>query len=240
LSCADQSKELLSSDTMRIINDIRDHLTTLSDDLGTDLSAAPEEALDPLVTALVALAGLIQESMIRGHGWRFIELGRRLERALQTSSLINQLVVPEVPEAEQKTLIEAMLISTEGLISHRRRYRAKIGVQSSLDLVMMDQDNPRSLIYQISALKQVVRELPTYKEKRHELNGEQRTVLEAETLIRLSILTELSARTDGRRKTLEQTLDKVTELLWAMNTFVSDKYFSHRESSQQLVSNAGL
>ena len=160
VNCADQSKELLSSDMLRQINDVRDALSTLDSTLGIDLTSAPEEALDPLVTSLVAIAGLIQESMLRGNGWRFIQLGRKLERALQTSALIKTLVVPEVPEMDQKVLIEAMLLSSEGLISHRRRYRGKIGVQSSLDLVMMDPTNPRSLIYQLEDLNTLIESIP--------------------------------------------------------------------------------
>ena len=240
VNCADQSKELLSSDMLRQINDVRDALCTLDSTLGIDLTSAPEEALDPLVTSLVAIAGLIQESMLRGNGWRFIQLGRKLERALQTSALIKTLVVPEVPEADQKVLIEAMLISSEGLISHRRRYRGKIGVQSSLDLVMMDPTNPRSLVYQLDDLKALIEAIPKQAEKRHELNSELRAVIEAQTCVKLSLLTELSAREDGRRQNLEETLSRVTSLLWSLSTFVSDKYFSHRESAQQLVSNTGF
>ena len=160
LYCADESKELLSSDTLRVINDIRDALYALDHDLAGGLTAAPEEALDPLVTALMALSGLAQESMLGGVGWRFMQIGRRLERTVQTAGVIQHLLVVETNEHDQSTLIQALLLTLENLISYRRRYRARMGVQSSLDLVMLDINNPRSLIFQLDELnKRLVRRL---------------------------------------------------------------------------------
>ncbi len=237
LFCADASQELLSSDTTRVINDIRDALSSLDDLVSTELFSAPEEAIDPLVTALMALSGLAHESMIRDFGWRFIDIGRRLERAHQTTSLIKCLVVPERPEADQNVMLESLLLSVEALISYRRRYRARMGVQSTLDLVMMDTSNPRSLLHQLVQLSEHIRRLPRVQETKHELPPEERATLHAETLIKLSLLTELSSRNDGERQVLRQTLDNLHLSLATISDLLSDKYFDHREVSQQLVSN---
>ncbi|NHO67756.1 circularly permuted type 2 ATP-grasp protein [Aestuariicella hydrocarbonica] len=236
LYCADESKELLSSDTLRVINDIRDALSELDIGLSGGLASAPEEALDPLVTALMALSGLAHESMTRDFGWRFMDIGRRLERSLQTTTIIHGLVVPEAPEADQNILLSALLLSLEALISYRRRYRARMGVQTSLDLVMMDTSNPRSLLHQLEQLNRHVRKLPRAQDIRHELSPEERATLQAETLIKLSLLTELSAREDGERTQLKQTLVTLKASLNTISELVSDKYFDHRETSQQLVS----
>ncbi|HEY7771825.1 MAG TPA: circularly permuted type 2 ATP-grasp protein [Marinagarivorans sp.] len=238
LYCSDESKELLSSDTLRVINDIRDALYALDSDLAGGLASAPEEALDPLVTALMALSGLSQESMLRGVGWRFMQIGRRLERTVQTAAIIDNLIVLEVGEQDQSTLIQALLQTLENLISYRRRYRARMGVQSSLDLVMLDTSNPRSLLFQLEELGKHLRALPKVPETRHELALEERAALEAETLIKLSLLKELSSRDDGQRKILKQNLEQLTELMAAVSSHVSDKYFDHKNSSQQLVRNA--
>jgi uncharacterized circularly permuted ATP-grasp superfamily protein/uncharacterized alpha-E superfamily protein len=236
LYCADESKELLSSDTFRVINDIRDALSELSENLSGSLASAPEEALDPLVTALMALSGLAHESMVRDFGWRFMDVGRRLERAVQTTNIIKCLVVPEVPETDQNVLLQSLLLSVEALISYRRRYRARLGVQSSLDLVMMDTSNPRSLLHQLECISHHVNVLPRNQESKHELAPEEREALRAEAMIKLSLLTEMSAREDGQRLCLKQTLDALTESLGVINNLISDRYFDHREVSQQLVS----
>ena len=238
LFCAEESKELLSSDTLRVINDIRDALNDLDDTLATGLASAPEEALDPLVTGLMALAGLAQESMIRSTGWRFMEMGRRLERGMQTTTMIDCLLGSEVSGSDQDVLIEAMLLSMETLISYRRRYRARMGVQTSLDLVMMDTSNPRSLLYQIEQLAAHISNLPRQSEFRHELSAEDRAVLEAQTVIKLSLLTELSTRENGQRLKLTETLSRLKSSLGTISNLISDKYFDHRETSRQLVRNA--
>ena len=238
LYCADESKELLSSDTLRVINDIRDALSDLDSALSGSLASAPEEALDPLVTALMALSGLAHESMVRDFGWRFMDIGRRLERSIQTTTIIKALVVPEAPEADQNVLLQSLLLSVEALISYRRRYRARLGVQSTLDLVMMDTSNPRSLLHQLEQLQDHINHLPRAPESRHELSPEQRAGLEAETMIKLSLLTELSNRIDGERRKLKLTLNNLEQTLFKVSEMVSDKYFDHRETSRQLVSNS--
>ena len=42
------------------------------------------ESLHDVVLSLMAMAGLSGESVVRGPGWRFLDLGRRVERALSS------------------------------------------------------------------------------------------------------------------------------------------------------------
>lgn len=237
LFCADQSQELLSSDTLRVTNDIRDALSELDSSMIGDVASAPEEALDPLVTALMALSGLSQESMMRGVGWRFMEIGRRLERGIQTTAIIKSLLATQVEEASQQTLIGALLLSLEVIISYRRRYGARMTVPASLDLVLLDTENPRSLLFQLERLNKHVAALPKSPETQHELSAEARAILEAETAIKLSRLNKLSMCEGGQRKNLETQLASVAKLLSTTSNVISQKYFEHRESSRQLVSN---
>lgn len=235
LNCAEETKELLSSDTFRVINDIRDALKILDDSFSLSLSSAPEEALDPLVTALMAFAGLIQESMIRGFGWHFMDMGRRLERCYLISTAIRSLIVPAIPDTDQTKLCEALLLSQEALISYRRRYRARVGVQASLDLVMLDNTNPRSLMYQIERLGEHIRALPQAETPMHELPSDQRQLLECEASLKLSSLADLSAVTEHQREQLEQQMVAMSEQMVSLSDIITDKYFNHREDSHQLV-----
>lgn len=237
LNCAEESKELLSSDTLRVINDVRDVMMGLDDALRGGLMSAPEEALDPLVTALMALSGLSQESMIRGVGWRFMEIGRRLERGLQIITLIRALLVRELAEGEQATLLLAMLQVLEVLITYRRRYRARMDMAQGLELTLIDTSNPRSLIYQFEQLQTHIANLPEVGISSRELQAEQRALLEANTTLRLSHLVELArpGEDSGRRDELDQVLGRLYHLLTTIGSEVSDKYFDHRVGPQQLV-----
>lgn len=252
LLSADESKELLSSDTLRVINDIRDVLDNLDTTLGGDLASAPEEALDPLVTALMALSGLTHESMIRGIGWKFMQIGRRLERGMQTIAIIRTLLVPALNEADQVSLLQALLLSLEVLISYRRRYRANMNVEMGLELVMLDNSNPRSLIYQFEQLRGHIDSLPHGNGNGAEaiaLDAEQRALLEANTAIKLSRLQDLcaatesatagkdKAETENKRATLEALLVRLNGILAETSVIISDKYFDHRVGPTQLVRN---
>ncbi len=239
LNCADESKELLSSDMLRVLNDIRDALPVLDQALAGGLASAPEKALDPLVTALLALTGLTQESMVRSTGWRFMEIGRRLERGLQTIAIIRNLAVQKNAEPDENTLLQALLQSLEVLISYRRRYGTRMTIASSLDLVMMDASNPRSLAFQLEQLGLHIRSLPKATQQHHELAPEERAALEAETLLKLRQLSELSMPEDGKRQQLDSSLLRLKHLMASISTFVSAKYFDHKQPSQQLVSSVG-
>ncbi len=235
VNSAEEVKELLSADTQRIINDIRDEHSLLTEALRQGLTAAPEEALDPLVTALLALAGVLQESMIRGIGWRFLDMGRRLERALQTVSLIRALLVPVLSDSEQGILLESVLLSVEGLITYRRRYRGELNVGFGLELLLLDQHNPRSMLYQIKVLQKHIDDLPLGPPKQH-LHQLARLALEASTTVQLVDVNSLSfaAADDPIRANLDQLLSRLKHLLVEISAGLAEKFFDHTESHQSL------
>jgi len=239
LSSADESKELLSTDTMRVINDLRDAMQELDTTLASGLNSAPEEALYPLVTALAALSGLMQESMIRGIGWRFMELGKRIERALQIINTVRCLVIPVTAEGDQPTLLTALLVSMEVLITYRRRGRQRRGIELGLELVMLDGSNPRSLLFQLERLQQHLAELPKANLQGCVLEEEDRTLLEALTSLRLSRLPVLLETKSTVREDMDQLLQKLEALLKDFNRIISDKHFDHRTDAQQLVTGFG-
>jgi uncharacterized circularly permuted ATP-grasp superfamily protein/uncharacterized alpha-E superfamily protein len=235
LLAADESKELLSTDTIRVINDLRDALGELDADLSGGLASAPEEALDPLVTVLAGLSGLTQESMIRSVGWRFIEMGKRIERALQTITTVKGLVTPVVGEMEQATLLSALLTSMEVLITYRRRGRARGGIELGLDLVLLDNTNPRSLIFQLERLQEHLVELPNATGTSGELDEESRALLEATTTLKLTRLPHLLKAHGSRRTEVDTLMTQLAGLLREFSRMISDKHFDHRTGPQQLM-----
>ena len=220
---------------MRVINDLRDAMEELDLSLDSGLTSAPEEALDPLVTALAALSGLMHESMIRGIGWRFMELGKRIERALQIIDTVRCLATPVTDENDQATVLTALLISMEVLITYRRRGRQRRGIELGLELVMLDKSNPRSLIFQLERLEQHLTELPRTDTQSGELEEEGRALLEAITSLKLSRLPQLLETETPRREDMEQLLLQLEKLLQEFNRIISDKHFDHRSDAQQLV-----
>lgn len=235
LSAAEESKELLSTDTMRVINDLRDAMEKLDLTLASGQTSAPEQALDPLVTALTALSGLMHESMIRGIGWCFMELGKRIERAQQIISTVRCLTTPVTDEIDEPTLLNALLVSMEVLITYRRRGRQRKGIELGLELVLLDNSNPRSLLFQLEQLQHHLAGLPKAETKHGELEEEDRALLEAMTSLKLSRLPQLLECDTPVREDMEQLLLRLETLLKEFNRIISDKHFDHRTDAQQLV-----
>lgn len=234
INAAEQVKEQLSSDTQRVINDIGDELEQLKLSLEPGALSAPEEALAPLITTLLAFAGLIHESMTRGNGWHFIEIGRRLERALQITSMLRSLLTARFDEIDQENLIESSLLCGEALIPYRRRYQNGIHIDQGLEMIMLNTKNPRSLIYQLMQLEQHFSDLP---DDREYFSSEHKLLLEATTALKLSDIKILAKTTSGIRSELDQLLSRLQYLITSTAKTIGQRYFDHTEGPQLLVKN---
>ena len=238
LNCSEQVKELLSADTHRIINDIRDNLYDLERAFVSGVPSAPEEALDPLVTTLLAFSGLCHESMLRGVGWRFQEIGRRTERSLQTAGLIDSLLTVYLPRSQQQQVLETVLLSVEALITFRRRNRNTNDVTHGLELLMLDETNPRSIFYQLNLLDKHFNSLPepTNVSTQTGLTPIRRVLVKSKSDIQLSRMEELVVldKTGTHREHLKDLLSSVISQLEAFSGMLSDQYFVHQSSPQQL------
>jgi uncharacterized circularly permuted ATP-grasp superfamily protein/uncharacterized alpha-E superfamily protein len=232
---AEQVREQFSSDTQRLLNNIGDQLQDLKSTFDADSISAPEEALSPLISSMLGLAGLIHESMSRDQGWRFIEIGRRLERSLQIASSVRALLTADFSEVEQETLIESALLSSEALISYRRIYQNGLQVEQALDLILLNSKNPRSLIYQLQELDNYFRDLPG---DQNEFGTKNKLLLEATTALRLSDLSTLTLPTKGIRSELDQLLSRLQYLITQTAKAISHRYFDHAEDPQLLVKNS--
>jgi uncharacterized alpha-E superfamily protein len=109
-----------------------------------------------LLRKLAGFSGLVHENMYRFAGWRFLELGRRLERAVQIARITGWLTQPDAPDGSLEMLLEI----GDSVMSHRRRYSVSAGTQSAIDLLVLDPLNPRSVLFQLTELRTQVETLP--------------------------------------------------------------------------------
>ncbi len=115
--------------------------------------------LDMVLVDLAALAGLSMESVVRGPAWRFLDLGRRLERALAILGSIEAALAPAVDPLAFQPLSETLLWTNESLVAYRRRYRSDIELDAVMDLLVHDDANPRSLAFQLDRMREHVASL---------------------------------------------------------------------------------
>ena len=95
------------------------------------------------------------EGMTRGHGWRFLDIGRRLERALQMAELL-RTALGFATHADAGRL-EALLEIADSSITYRSRYLTSLQTDLVLDLLLADEANPRSMAFQLARLREHVR-----------------------------------------------------------------------------------
>ena len=129
-----------------VMADVRQRLTTARGHLDPLLAA-----LDEIVQFVAILSGLAQENMTRGTGWRFLDLGRRLERAqfVATGALGPFAQSPVDWEAAMWVALELC----DSTITYRTRYLGQLQPAPVLDLVVLDDSNPRSLAFQLRAIE---------------------------------------------------------------------------------------
>lgn len=148
------ARDRLSDDTWRIFNRIE---RDARQSRGIASVAAMQGTLDTLVLDLAAFSGMQNENMTHGHGWRFLELGRRIERAL----LVAELVRAGTLLAEQDDSVLGPLLEVcDSTMTYRRLHFARPQIVQTAFLLMQDKSNPRSIAYQIERLIEQAALLP--------------------------------------------------------------------------------
>jgi uncharacterized circularly permuted ATP-grasp superfamily protein/uncharacterized alpha-E superfamily protein len=107
------------------------------------------ENADHALRIMAALSGLMQENMNRLSGWRFLEIGRRIERGILTGRLVRRFAEPGAPPDS----LEALLEITDSQFTYRARYLMGALRPPVIDLVTLDDGNPRSLAFQVARLQ---------------------------------------------------------------------------------------
>lgn len=113
-------------------------------------------AMTVLLRKLAGFSGLLSENMYRFTGWRFLEIGRRLERGIQIARSLGWLTRDDAPDGA----LDMMLEIGDSVMTHRRQYTVRSGRRSLVDLLALDPLNPRSVIFQLERLKQEIDLLP--------------------------------------------------------------------------------
>ncbi len=150
-------RERLSIDAWRLIGDMVRRLDASPRHKPTEGELF--ETADRALRGLAAFAGLARENMIRGDGWRFLEIGRRVERGVNCCRFARQFGDPAAP-AE---CLDALLDLVDCQITYRSRYLVGVARGPVIDLVMLDAQNPRSALFQIERLDLEIAQLPSIR-----------------------------------------------------------------------------
>lgn len=224
-------RDRLSRDAWRVFIRISESFDSMEDspaDL-TDLI----NTTDAMIVDLAAVGGMVVESMTRTQFYRFLDLGRRLERAIQIVDLLQSCLV----ESKQygHGLLEALLDTTDSLMTYRSRYRANLKLAAMLDLLVTDESNPRSLAFQLNTIDRHVGKLPRISEEAAGTAVEQRlasTMAHTVRMIDVSALAESHEMDDSQP--LSTLLDQLGKQLPALSDAIAMKYLVHAGATRQL------
>ncbi len=148
-------RERLSPDAWQVITEMVEHLARPVDDDDGVISAA-----EVTLHELSSFAGLAQENMNRAAGWRFLEMGRRVERAINTARFARQFACEDVGNED----LDILLTLVDCQITYHSRYLVGPLPAPVRDLVVLDPYNPRSVAFQVAALNDHIASLPALKE----------------------------------------------------------------------------
>ena len=225
-------RDRFSADAWRILNHFSQQFATRPGDDPLQL-ASTLSLLDDALMTLSAFGGLAAETMTRGDGWRFLEIGRRLERALQVVELLRNGLTPNATDhsADLQTVLEI----ADSSLTYRSRYLTSIQADLVTDLLLLDEANPRSAVFQLLRLREHVEELPVRPERaRH--SREMKIVMRLLSALQLVEASDLiDACPASARPEFGNLLADLAAGLRALSEVLSRHYFDHTIVSRQLT-----
>jgi uncharacterized alpha-E superfamily protein len=184
------------------------------------------DLLNEGITTLAAFSGITQENMTRNYGWRFLQIGKRIERSLDQCEVLQTLFARPPQEDNQVSRLFFILKLSDSLITYRARYRFSPDLRLALDLLISDESNPRALGFQLNEMSNHINALPKSASDPAGTE-EQRLIMDVITKNRLSdpkVLAEIDmAQGRGNLKLL---LDEQLGSLTTLSELLSKRYFS--------------
>lgn len=226
-------RDRLSLDTWRTIHalTVHDELPPLDEPFE---APAARFYLDSLVRRAAALSGLSAENMTRGPNWLFMDLGRRVERAQHLAWLVRQTVGQT--DARETEHIRIVLEIADSAMTYRSRYLNVFQLVPFVDLLLLDEHNPRSCAFQLGAIDGHLRELPRITLAQR--SDVPRTIAQE---MRSDIMNAHPARLafceGGQRPGLIELTDSISFDAALLSDAVADAYFQH--SSRRRTGAAG-
>ncbi len=152
---ATQVKERLSVDHWHSINSLQRKLQGLDQN-----SLKARDALvflDQVMLVSSSLNGFTMDNMTRDDGWRFMVVGRRVERLVFLAKAVAHCLRQMV--SQQAYGLEWLLELSDSIITYRSRYSRRPELLPVLDLIVFDTDNPHSIIFQMMVVQRYLARL---------------------------------------------------------------------------------
>ena len=146
---AGQVRERLSTDNWHALHALEQLLTAPITGIDQALST-----IDHIMQACITFAGFALDDMTRDAGWRFLILGRLIERMEGLAGLIS--VPAHAGAGEREQMLEWLLEAADAIVTYRARYRRMPELLPALHLVVFDPTNPHAIRFQVDMLYEYI------------------------------------------------------------------------------------
>lgn len=225
---AARTRDWLSPETWRKLHesavDFFASRVTQWDDLADVLAI-----LNELQFNLASVSGLIHNGMVRGPAWRFLDMGRRIERGRNIGRLISSMMLDRQPPI--RPVLKAVIEVLDVRMTYRARYLDNLQPNAVFDLAITDETNPNSIGFQVAALSEHVDQLP--HESRTPLRTEEkRLIMSAVHTVRMLTPEDLA---NPRRQRLRRALRLLERKLGDLSAALQRNYLVRVGGPRQLL-----
>ena len=167
----------------------------------------------------------------RTSGWTFLDMGRRLERAEWIIRTLDSVIQHQISLDQEKNInsqsLQLLLDIFDSSLTYRSRYRLTPTLGPVIDLLLLDETNPRSLGFQILQLTTHIDNLPR-KSQRTYSSPEEKILLEVSTKLRL--MDPSSINQDDLSQLFDFFLAKIEQL----SQTIHESYLAKIESTESI------
>lgn len=228
------TRDRLSLEAWRTLNDFYASRRWRADAMPTSMGDSLR-LLDDGLRVLAAFHGLTHENMTRNFGWSFLDMGRRLSRAHNVAELLLGIFGTAKGGDDEAGSLLFVLELADSFITYRSRYRLAPLLPLVLDLLLIDESNPRSIAFQLAELSRHIDSLPQSGEGGARIE-EQRMALSLLTNVRLADVESLAkVESDGARTNLQKLLGEQVSALPVLSDVIGRRYFNLVEKGVKWV-----
>lgn len=170
--------------------------------------------LDKTIVGMTTLSGFALDSMTRDTGFRFLSIGRRLERLCFLTRAIS-VACNEGRDSGLTWLLELC----DSVLTYRSRYMAQPEWLPVMDLLIRDPSNPRSVMFQAKGIHDYLLHI----EQRHGACGREHLVPSIELLQALDLDTEFHP--DSPR--LIEAINNLHNTCYTLSNRLTLQFFNH-------------
>ena len=185
------------------------------------------ESLLHVSTSLAAITGAQTDRMTRDDGWQLLSIGRHIERFHFLSSCLDQAILNGLLDLppEDGSGFTALLALFDSTITFQAQYQQSRELPALIDLLVLDNENPRSLAWVAKSMRSRLSKLAGTPFNQPDSLGKSVPSLHLQNAILLS-----TRDSNGFLTNLLNCLRQSDEATWHIANTIESRYFSHTQS----------